>query len=223
MGWIMSEEISRRSFLSGSLLGLAALSISLASGKKSAAKKKEGPLHVDVDHSGQDLDDTSVGVLVVANAPKHLDTMRRLRKDLQYFRPLRHNSTDLRRVPYGNALIDYFLKTDDMRFVAVVTSHGSPRLDDLAVALKHLRKGGLGASLDPAVLARAAAVRKGLKGVAADEIGQLADVLTGAVYVDFSRSPSQRRSEFAKALKQKLKASRLAPFNGHPRFSVITG
>jgi hypothetical protein len=230
----MSEKISRRFFLSRSLLGLTALSMALpvkhppvkvASGKKMPPYGKEPKLlHVAVDYSGPGITEARVlGLLVVAEATKHVDMIRKMRKEHKFFRALRHNSTDKNKLSFGNAVLVYFLRSEDMQFVAVVTPLTSSRKRKaaLALAVDHLHQRGVGASLDPALAERAALVKKEKKGKAADDLGQLADILTGAVYVDLQSSTSTR-TEFAKTLRKRLGVPRLTSLPNHPRFRVLT-
>ena len=66
-------------------------------------------------------------------------------------------------------------------------------------------------------------MKKWAKKVVIDDLRQLADVLTGAVYVDVTANTNQLKSAFAAQLRDKLKVKNLKPASlaGGKRFVVI--
>src|SRR4051812_43391842 len=55
-------------------------------------------------------DDLVYGVLAVANPTVHLAAFRELRKQHKYRRALLHRRLDATKLPYGRAVVDYFLR-----------------------------------------------------------------------------------------------------------------
>lgn len=208
--------LTRRKFL------LQAALASCAGSALFAASPPAGKPRVVLEQSGSRSTSVLVfGVLAVANPAKHLLALRDLRAKHKYRRALRHRNLDESKVPYGSAVIDYFLASDDFHFAAVVLKQrgATARKRAIIKLTTAIREHG-GLQVYEQDVPNAKPWKKGTN---SDNLRQLADILTGAVYVDATHNTNELRTVFAARLREKLKVKRLdvASLSGGKRFLVV--
>jgi len=117
-GCMASFQMKRRSFLKGMVATGAGLCAPAAMG---AAFTAPNAAHCLVQESGSCSNwPLVIGALVTDSVDRRNAEVDELRRATGYHRRLRHNASDEARIPFGRALIDYFIQDDGIRFRALI-------------------------------------------------------------------------------------------------------
>lgn len=225
-GYMASFQMKRRSFLKGVAATGAGLCAPAAMGAAFTAPSATRCL---VQESGSCSNwPLVIGALVTNSLDRRNAELDELRRATGYRRQIRHNATDEARIPFGRALIDYFIQDDGIRFRALIlddelgTWPRSPAerdarylaryadlLDDGAINLAvsigiPTRKNRRSAFLHGALRSIASETEVERLDAAVSNMAQLAALLAGCVRADKTVAAAKGRNDLLRHFKTRL-------------------
>ncbi|MBI4514085.1 MAG: hypothetical protein HY702_08245 [Gemmatimonadetes bacterium] len=230
-----AHSCTRRFFLTRSpiLVGSSALFPACERDPFSLEPDSDAPrtdgLHLYIDESGTPSGGGIfvAGALVAQNPVKHERRIQQLRREHRYYTELRYSSTDRFRVPFARAVIRYITGDRDLRFMARVAEgdvaegyvdlYATLLQETVAVEepfVAHVERrssGGRDRLLQQELLTRVRNLRRVeiIDGSAGNELGQVADLLTGSIYGEMSGVRDRAKAGLLAELRSQLGVSRL--------------